>query len=147
VVALRIEHDKEYDIARSMMKVLSVGDNSWRNIQCFDELPIYMIDGSHNRGVYFNGTINWLALCNCIYLDDHSCGDYDIEQHVVSLDLSTETYTQLFLPRSFNKVPVLYPILVVLMDCLCFCHDLEETHLVICTDEGFWSSRILDSII
>ena len=50
---------------------------------------------------------------------------------ILSLDLSTETYTQLLLPRGFNKVSRYQPKLVVLMDSLCFGHDFEETYFVI----------------
>jgi len=95
--------------------VLSIGDNSWRNIQCF----YHKFASRHNNGVYVSGTITWLALRNSNSVT------------IVSLDLSTETYTRLILPQGFNKVPCSLPKLVVLMDCLCFCHDLEQNHFVI----------------
>jgi F-box interacting protein len=85
--------------------------------------------------VYLNGTINWLAL------HDNFCASYhlyrdgnsiSIEQYViVSLDLSSETFTQLLLPRGFDKAPHYIPTLVVLRDSLCFCHDIEVAHFVI----------------
>jgi len=57
VVAFRSKYDKERRVARSMVKVLSMGDNFWRNIQCFDELSIYKLDWSQNGGVYLSGAI------------------------------------------------------------------------------------------
>jgi len=58
--------------------------------------------------------------------------DITIEQYVIlSLDLSTETHTQLLLPQGFDKVPRNPPKLMVLTDCLCFCLDFEETHFII----------------
>lgn len=105
---------------QSMVKVHSIGDNSWRNIQCFYR----KFASRHNNGVYLSGTITWLALRNYY--------NVNIEKYViVSLDLSTETYTRLILPRGFKKVPCSLPKLVILTDCLCFCHDLEENHFVI----------------
>jgi hypothetical protein len=51
---------------------------------------------------------------------------------ILSLDLSTETYTQLLPPPGFDNVLEYHlPKIVVLMDCLCFCHDFEKTHFVI----------------
>ncbi|RHN82507.1 putative F-box associated interaction domain-containing protein [Medicago truncatula] len=54
-----------------------------------------------------------------------------IEQPMIlSLDLSTETYTQLLLPRGFHKLPRYQPTLKVLRDNLCIFHDFEGTHFV-----------------
>jgi hypothetical protein len=101
--------------------------------------------------VHLNGTINWLAVLG------YSCSKFGfalieriftVEVYViVSLDLSTETYTEPLLPRGFAKKPRCPPKLVVLMDCLCFCHDFEKTHFVICQMKDFGGSRVLDSII
>ncbi|CAK8541083.1 unnamed protein product [Lathyrus sativus] len=122
--------------ARSMVKVFSMGNDSWRNIQSFPALPFYRFNNnSINNGVYLSGTMNWLALRDyfCFnYLFCSNEGSIDLDQFViVSLDLSTETYTQFLLPQSFDKVPRFPPALVVLRDCLCFCHDFEETCFVI----------------
>ncbi|GAU25541.1 hypothetical protein TSUD_259750 [Trifolium subterraneum] len=99
--------------SKCVVKVFSLGDNSWRDIQCPPVSPLdYHRDNNNNNcGVHLNGTINWLARKDLI----------------VSLDLSTETYTQLLLPRIFDCLPKL----VVLNKCLCFCLDVEKTHFVI----------------
>ncbi|CAJ2649957.1 unnamed protein product [Trifolium pratense] len=94
------------------VKVFSLGDNSWRDLQCFPLIPC------HDDGVHFNGTINWLAYHNV-----------DNQYVILSLDLSTETYTHLLLPLGLDDVDG--PMIVLLGDRLCFCHDFEETHFVI----------------
>lgn len=129
VVAFRVQYDDDLG-KTSIVKVFSLGDNSWRDIQCFPVIPIYCGDGFRNNGVYCSGTINWLALCGDFDWEHNS--SITFEQYVIlSLDLSTETYTQLLLPRGFNKVSRYHPTIAVLVDCLCFSHDFEQTHLVI----------------
>ncbi|CAL5192167.1 unnamed protein product [Lathyrus oleraceus] len=122
---------------RNQFRVLSLGDNCWRNFQYGSSLPVCMIYPPTkwiNNGVHLNGTINWLALPNYI----QSCNKYDwnsisnAQQFViVSLDLSTETCTQFLLPPGFNEVPYIQPTLHVLMDCLCFSHDFKGIEFVI----------------
>ncbi|PNX86685.1 F-box protein [Trifolium pratense] len=127
---------------KSVVKVFSLGDNSWRDIQCLPVLPLYCIldddddddddDNNNNKndGVHLNGTINWIAVRDDININGSV--SLTVDQFVIlSLDLSTETYTQLLLPQRFDKVPRYPPKLVVLMDCLCFCHDFEKIHFVI----------------
>ena len=131
VVALFItkEHD---NAARSMVKIFTLGDNSWRNIQCFPVIPLLWVRSHYNNGVYLSGTVNWLAVSDYSGSNFSFASDVTIEQYVIlSIDLSTETYTQLLLPQGFHKVPRYQPKLVVLMDCLCFCHDFEKTHFII----------------
>ncbi|CAL5191602.1 unnamed protein product [Lathyrus oleraceus] len=128
--------------ARTMVKVFSMGDDSWRNIESFPALPLYRFNNnSINNGVYLSGTMNWLALRDYFCFNYLLCsneGSIDLEQFlIVSLDLSTETYTKLLLPQGFDKVPRFPPALVVLRDCLCLCHDLEETHFVIWQMKNF----------
>jgi F-box interacting protein len=117
---------------KSVVKVFSLGDNSWRDIQCLPVLPIYCLidddDDNKNDGVHLNGTINWIAFHNDIDIGSSVTVDQLL---ILSLDLSTETYTQLLLPGRFDEVLHYPPKLVVLMDCLCFCHDFEKTHFVI----------------
>ncbi|KEH34308.1 F-box protein interaction domain protein [Medicago truncatula] len=118
----------------SVVKVLSMGDDSWRNIQCFPVLPLYWFHRDKSQGVYLSGTINWLALRNYFYSDYEfdNVSKITVEQYViVSLDLSTESYTQLLLPRGFDEVPRVQPTIVVLMDSLCFGHDFKGSHFVI----------------
>jgi len=92
----------------SVVKVLSLGDDSWRNIECFPVLPLYWFGHDKNQGVYLSGTINRLALHNYFYSDYEfdNVSKITVEQYViVSLDLSTESYTQLLLPRGFDGLP------------------------------------------
>ncbi|RHN59474.1 putative F-box domain-containing protein [Medicago truncatula] len=95
--------------ARSVVKVLSLKDNYWRNIQCFPVLPLYKFVRTQN-GVYFSSTtINW-ALQDYFGLDYYHLNYSSItpEKYVIlSLDLSTETYTQLLLPRGFIRCHVI----------------------------------------
>jgi hypothetical protein len=54
------------------------------------------------------------------------------EYAIVSLDLGTETYSHLLLPRCCNENPIDTALtLFVFMDCLCVSYDLEKTHFVI----------------
>ena len=50
---------------------------------------------------------------------------------IISLNLGTETHSELLPPRGFQEVPFVIPNLSVLKDCLCFCHDFKQTHFVI----------------
>jgi F-box interacting protein len=118
----------------SVVKVLSLGDDSWRNIQCFPVLPLYWFIHDKNQGVYLSGTINWLALRDYFYSDYEfdNVSKITVEQYVIiSLDLSTESYTQLLLPRGFDEVPRVQPTIVILTDSLCFGHDFKGSHFVI----------------
>jgi F-box interacting protein len=58
---------------KSEVKVFSVGGNCWRNIQSFPVVPINWSDIRYYRqcftdGVYFSGTVNWLAVDKSIVL-------------------------------------------------------------------------------
>jgi F-box interacting protein len=80
----------------SVVKVFTLGNNPWRDIQCFPVLPLYWSDRNKNNGVYLSGTINWLALRNYSWTNFSSdwFKGVTVEQYViVSLDLSTESYT------------------------------------------------------
>jgi hypothetical protein len=50
---------------------------------------------------------------------------------IISLDIGTETYMQLSLPRGVDEVSYDEPIIFVLMDCLCISHHIKEIHFVI----------------
>ncbi|GAU31349.1 hypothetical protein TSUD_315590 [Trifolium subterraneum] len=89
VVAFRTRKSESSWI--SEVKVFSLGNNSWRNIQSFPFYIPYI-----PVGVHFSGTVNWLALDKSIT---------HVEQFViVSLDLSTETYKQFLLPPDFDEM-------------------------------------------
>ncbi|GAU49206.1 hypothetical protein TSUD_260560 [Trifolium subterraneum] len=123
VVAFYVDEERK----SSVVKVFTLGNNSWKDIQCLPVLPIYcLLDRSKNDGVHLNGTINWIAFCDDININSNFTVDSNVtvDQFVIlSLDLSTETYTQFLLPRRFDEVPRYPPKLVVLMDCLCFYND------------------------
>ncbi|KEH23070.1 F-box/kelch-repeat protein At3g23880 [Medicago truncatula] len=113
------------------VKVFSLGDNCWRDIQSFLVLPLNLLPPRRRRGpcclndgVHFRGTINWLAMYNqpIIHVEQFA---------IVSLDLSTESYKQLQLPPGFNEVPFFQPVLRVLMDGICFYHDSKRTEFVL----------------
>ncbi|CAL5192172.1 unnamed protein product [Lathyrus oleraceus] len=122
---------------RNEFRVLSLGDNCWRSFQCYTWIPIcliYTLTKLINNGVHLNGTVNWLALPNYV---KPSC-NYDrksiakAQQFVIiSLDLSSETCTQILLPPGFDEIPCFQPTLTVLIDCLCFTHDLKGIEFVI----------------
>ncbi|XP_057450746.1 uncharacterized protein LOC130742661 [Lotus japonicus] len=71
-----------------------------------------------------------MASCNesTLYIAENIA----VEQLVIlSLDLGAETYTLLSPPKGFDEVPCVEPSIGVLMDNLCFSHDLKRTHFVI----------------
>jgi F-box interacting protein len=122
VVAYQVEKDEENDGSwRSQVKIFSFSDKCWKNIDSFPLIPITCIQFNPNSdGVHLSGTVNWLTL-----------GNYFNQFMIVSLDLSTETYTQFLLPSGFDEVPHFQPTLHVLMDFLCFSHDFKRTEFVI----------------
>jgi F-box interacting protein len=112
------------------VKVFSSSDNVWRNIQNFPVFPHYHM----KDGVYLNGSVNWFVIRKNLNPFVYDSRVVTVEQFViVSLDLGTETFTQLLPPRSFDfdGVPSFEPSLCVLMDCLCYCHDFKENYFVI----------------
>jgi hypothetical protein len=137
--------EMDFEPGSLLLKLFSFGgdddDNScWRDIQCsFPVLPLFWhhdnIKTIDNKGAHLNGTINWIVL------RDYKINTtvVSVDQYVIlSLDLSTEKCTQLLLPQRFDdKEPWHPPKLVVLLDCLCFCHDIEETHFVIWQMKNF----------
>ncbi|XP_024626663.1 F-box/kelch-repeat protein At3g23880 [Medicago truncatula] len=107
------------------VKVFSLSDNVWRDIPSLPIVP----HQSMRDGVYVSGSINWLAIQN---ITKYKWNDIRIEQFVIiSLDLGTETYQQFLPPRGFVEVPPAEPSVTVLMDCLCFSHNLKRTHFVL----------------
>ena len=57
--------------------------------------------------------INWLAICD--YRSHYDRNNSTIQQFVIgSLDLGTETHSQLLPPQGFTEVPIVVPYLSVL---------------------------------
>ncbi|AES60799.1 putative F-box domain-containing protein [Medicago truncatula] len=129
--------------------IICFRNNIWRNIQSF---PARLLQFSicSNRtlyaGVHLNSTLNWLG-----FIQD---GDLAPQLVIISLDLGTETYTQ-FLPPPISldlshvlqKVSHAKPGVSMLMDSLCFYHDLNETDFVIWKmtkfgDEKSWAQLL-----
>ncbi|XP_058741535.1 F-box/kelch-repeat protein At3g23880-like [Vicia villosa] len=113
-------------------KVFSLVDNVWRNIQNFPAAPLQFVYRFHPvyrfhhdyDGVYLSGTANWLGVFE---YKVKSLENYVI----ISLDLGTETYTQMHLPHGFVEMPRVDPTIGVLMNRLCFSYDFRLTHFVI----------------
>jgi len=126
VVEFCAERDEENNSPwRSRVRVLSLSDDCWRNINSFPLIPLI---SPFNNGVYLSGTIYWLAIQNYFYpFYDHKSITHVDQFKIVSLDLSTETYMQFCLPFAFDEVPSFQPTLPVLLDRLCFSHDFKET--------------------
>ncbi|XP_058761281.1 F-box/kelch-repeat protein At3g23880-like [Vicia villosa] len=123
---------------RSQFTIFSLDDNCWRSFQYGSSIPVNLIYASNteriNNGLHLNGTVNWLALPKYIKpFYRYDCKSIANAQQfvIVSLDLSTETCTQFLLPSGFDEVPFFQPTHSVLMDCLCFSHDLKGSEFVI----------------
>ncbi|XP_058739597.1 F-box/kelch-repeat protein At3g23880-like [Vicia villosa] len=122
------------------VNIFSFRDNVWRNIQCFPVVPYYRVDLVRhtfqrvNEGVYLNGTINWLAVSTTKYLWQVYEDEYipEIDQFlIISLDLGSEAYNQLLLPKGLVEAPPVLPTIAVLRDYLCFSYHFKTTHFVI----------------
>ena len=129
VVAFRVKRNKAS--WKSRVKIFSLGDNCWRNIQSFPIFPLNWLQNRRrldseirlNDGEHLSGTINWLAMDKPI--------THVVKFVIVSLDLSTESYKQLLPPPGFNKMPYFQPLLRVLMDSLCLSHNPKKTELIL----------------
>lgn len=113
------------------IRVFTLQDNAWRNIQNPPEVHYYAMA----KLVYLSGSVNWLAIHNHFGLTNKPFV-------IISLDLVTETYTQLLPPE--GEVSFINHNLTVLNDCLCFSHDFKQTHFVIWKmkefgDENSWT--------
>ncbi|XP_058736928.1 F-box/kelch-repeat protein At3g23880-like [Vicia villosa] len=118
---------------RTEVRVFSVADNVWRDIQDFPVGPLRLTLPSENHGAYLNGSLNWLALRNCYSADRfYHSNDIALDQFVIiSLDLGAERHVELMPPHGLEEVPLIEPTISVLTDSLCFCHDFKQTCLVI----------------
>jgi len=85
------------DEARNKTHVQVLSDNVWKTIPDFPAVPLpCLYDGpGGSDGVYLNDCLNWLAIHNhpvCIYGWKNTKAK---EFVIVSLDMRTESYTQL----------------------------------------------------
>jgi F-box interacting protein len=117
VVALRLGHD----MTTTDVQVLSFGNNVWRNIQSFPARLV--LDVPYIRCVHLDCTLNWLATIKN--------GNLDNQFVIISLDLGTERHRQLLPPPSARNLHRLGTGVCVLMDSLCFYHDINRTDFVI----------------
>ncbi|KEH22768.1 putative F-box domain-containing protein [Medicago truncatula] len=100
------------------MSIFSLGDNVWRSIKSLNIVPFQLISpySRVHDGVHFSSTINWLAPC--------FCPNRVSKTMIVSLDLSTETYTQLMPPQSCENMPGADGSVCVFMNSFCFYHNM-----------------------
>jgi F-box interacting protein len=113
----------------SNVRVFSLGDNVWRTIQSFPMLNLRMLNNSAvYDGVYFCCTINWLVYRPCLINDEH-----DMEFVIISVDLDTETYTEMLPPQGFldKNASREERNVCVLMESLCFYYDFNQTDFVL----------------
>ncbi|AES80211.2 F-box and associated interaction domain protein [Medicago truncatula] len=128
IVASNYNPDRQH---RMNVRILSFGDNVWREIQSFPVVPIHSYFGENDvhNAVYLSSTLNWLAIHNDF---DYDIKNLRVEQFViVSLDLGTETYNQYRLPRDFDEMPSALPIVAVLGGFLCCSYFYKETDFLI----------------
>ncbi|CAL0304840.1 unnamed protein product [Lupinus luteus] len=126
VVAVLCNRNANEDSERTQVKVYTMGDHCWRDIQAFPAFPIIF----RNGGRFMNGTLNWLAIRN--YAAGCDWDTVTINQLViVSLDLGKETYKQLSLPVGLDEVPHVVPTIGIFGGCLCLFHDYKRTNFVV----------------
>lgn len=107
------------------VSIFSLADNVWRSIQSFPLVPLQVLSSYRKLygGVQFSCSVNWLAPKWSPNFDNDHCV-------IISLDLSTESYTQLMLPPSVENLAPSSNI-CVLMNSFCFSHDSNKTDFVI----------------
>jgi hypothetical protein len=122
--------ERGWRLITTAVRIFTLGDSVWKDIDCF---PVVLVRCWFVKdGLYFNISINWLfrRQCNC-----HLKNITAEQLMIISLDLGTETYTELLLPRrcdvDLHDSTTLSPTLSVLNDCLCFSYTLKKTHYVI----------------
>jgi F-box interacting protein len=104
-------------------RIFSLGDNIWRSIPSFPDVRILYEYLGYAR-VYLSGTLNWLVIRKDITYDlKNSTGENFV---IISLDLGTETYTQLLPPQGCGEKLLVDPTICVFMDCLCTCFSHAE---------------------
>ncbi|XP_058756186.1 F-box/kelch-repeat protein At3g23880-like [Vicia villosa] len=114
------------------VRVLTLNDNVWRNIQSFPTYRYEYLRDHENAGVYLNNSLNWFALRDIHPYYHYRYTDLSVQQFVIiSLDLGVETYRQFQFPRGFDQVPVVAPIVCQLRECLCFSHYSMECNFII----------------
>jgi F-box interacting protein len=112
---------------RDEVQIFSLGDNRRKSLSFPSSDLSFTFGSSHvNKGVYLSGTINWFAIRNW----------FSHDFVIISFDLGTETFKQFQTPRGVDVVldvewTIVKLTIAVLMDCLCFSHNLKNTHFVI----------------
>ncbi|GAU18258.1 hypothetical protein TSUD_176000 [Trifolium subterraneum] len=111
------------------VRVFSLGDNVWRTIQSLPMVTLRLLNNSVvYDGVHLCCTINWLVYLPGLWKDDP-----DRKFVIISLDLDTETYTEMLPPQGVSSEDVSRGKgnVCVLMESLCFYHDFNETDFVV----------------
>jgi len=107
-------------------RIFSLGDSIWRSIPSFPDVTD-SFEYLCYTCVYFSGTLNWLVIRKDI---TYHWQNRVVENFVIiSLDLGTETYTQLLLPRGSGEKLLVDPTICVFMDCLCTCFSHAEGYM------------------
>ncbi|RHN45808.1 putative F-box associated interaction domain-containing protein [Medicago truncatula] len=121
---------------RNEVQIFSLGDNRRKSLSFPSSDPFFTFGSSHvNKGVYLSGTVNWFAI-RSKFSHDYCQKEITVGKFVIiSLDLGTETYKQFQTPSGVDEVPDVELTIAVLTDCLCFSHNLKNTHFV----NGIWS--------
>jgi F-box interacting protein len=99
-------------------RIFSLGDNIWRSIPSFPDVR-NLSEFSCYSCVYLSGTLNWLVIRKDITYDWKNSTNENFV--IISLDLGTETYTQLLPPQGSGEKLLVGPTICVFMDCLCTC--------------------------
>lgn len=106
------------NVHRTVTKVYTFGDSSWKTIQNLG----YLGYPKNVLGKFVGDTLNWVVN-----------GVSDVTPHqwvILSFDTRKEVFQEVLLPDFGDDNPE-EPIQAVLKDCLCVCYDHEETHLVV----------------
>ncbi|KAK7257219.1 hypothetical protein RIF29_31027 [Crotalaria pallida] len=117
IVALRLIVSPEWESPMIQVQICHLIDNSWRDGPSFP-VDSFIVDLSNN-GVYLNGTLNLLAVRSKLV--------------IVSVDLGTETCTQLSVPHHQTQED---PTIGILMDFLCLSYYDEADNFMVVVAAG-----------
>lgn len=129
---------KEVAFRPHEVKVLTFGDNVWKNIQNFPRYPSEYLRDHVNVGVYLNNSLNWFLLRDIHHYYRYHCTNLSVQQFmIISLDLEVQTYRHFRFPRGFDQVPVVALIGCGLRECICFSYYWSGYNFVIWEKKEF----------
>jgi hypothetical protein len=117
------------------VRVFSLDDNVWRNIESFPVIP--------SCGVFFNGALHYFTLHNGFQCNISQCSNMNkvTAEHfvILSLDMGTETYHQYQLPQGFDELPSREPaVRRCVVGLSMFFFFLQGNRIYYLTDEEIW---------